>query len=492
MLVGRPKNPDPSKVVVGGGAGRDPRVETVSPTDSVLTKHQKDWDVDHRGWFRSGSSSNMVSTCDKQEMLLDYQVSAMLHLRRAWVLQDGVQINPTQGVPQMLKPRQINPKYELAVEAADLCRWMLCNTYDSFHGVLLQLQQCDWWCNVAAELIWREQEWGQYKGKLLLDRMPLYGPQDYAIWRKDGKVIGLEDLRFPTRTKTDKPVVYPIEKFALSIFRPDRESIFGTDLARTVYLPYWMKREGQPERLKNLAQFGSPFTYAVAPEGMLQQVPLLDIDGTEMKYPVGDPRAGQTIMVTPARAMSEGLVQGFVSGGAIVLPGGAKMAMLQAQGDGRIFSMLDKDMNWAIASGILGTGTLTEEQNYGSNATAKTGQQTVNIPILSDRVALADVIKKSICTPAVRYNFSQKYWDVVPTVTCGDPKAPMWESLMTTLLNTMPAEMVTEIGAELSKRVGLPDVDFIKIRDMVDSGELPIGTVQGSNTGAAVQGSGEV
>lgn len=484
MAVGRPKNPDPSKIVVGGTSNR-PNVETVAPDSSVMTRSEKDWEVDHRGWFSIGNRNGHVPACEKQEMLQDYQVAAMLHLRRSWVLQDGVQINPTHGVPQMLGPRIINRKYELAVEAAEFCRWMLCNTYDSFHCVLLQLQQCDWWCNVAVELIWREQEWGQYKGKLMLDRMPLYGPQDYSIWRKDGKIIGLEDLRLPNRTNPEKPRVYPIEKFALSVFRPDRMNRFGTDLARNVYLPYWMKRECQPERLKNVAQFGSPFTYAVAPEAMLQEVPLLDIDGNSMVYPADHPtKAGQTIMVTPARAMSEGLVQGFVSGGAIVLPGGAKMGMLQAQGDGRIFSQIDKDMNWAIASGILGTGTLTEEQSYGSNATSKTGKETVNTPILSDKVALSDLIKKSICTPAIRYNFPERYWDVIPTVTCGDPKSAYWEGLMTTMMNTMPVEMATEIGAELSRKVGITDVDFIKLREKVDSGELPIGTVRGSNTGS--------
>lgn len=474
--TGRPSNPQPLTLTVVGDA---PSVSSVNPRASVLASGgERGWTTNGRGWLNF-ENWGWVSSDEKQEMLLDAQVSALLHLRRSWVLQDGVQITPTEGVSPMKAYRQINEKYERAVKAADLCRWMLCNTSDSFHDTLMQWQHADWWRNQASDLIWREQEWGEYAGKLMLDRMPVYGPDSYLIWRKNGRIIGLESLNEPR--ENGRPKVYPIEKFALHRFRPDARHPLGSDLARVAQMAHFIKRESQPERLKNLAQFGSPYTYATAPENAVHPVPLLDADENEMTYPAGHPKAGQVIMVSPARAMQENLREGFESGGQGVFPGGASVNLLQAQGDGKIFSDIARDMNWELAVAILGTGTLTQEQNYGSNATAKTGSETVNTPILSDKTALADVIKKSICTMAVRYNLPKKYWDVVPTVTCGDPKANLWESLLTTLLNTMPAEQAIEIGGELARRNGLPDLDFARLREMAQNGELPVNTIPQSN-----------
>lgn len=462
-----------------------PRVTAADPRAQALqSPNSYSWSTTSRGWLCFDGFGN-VSGEEKREMLLDAQVSALLHLRRSWVLQDGVQIRPTEGVEPMKAYRQINEKYERAVKAANMCRWMLCNTQDSFHDTLMQWQHADWWRNQASELIWRDQEWGDYSGKLMLDRMPVYGPESYLIWRKQGQIIGLESLldnqgEYP-------PKVWAIEKFALHRFRPDSRYVLGSDLANIASMAHWMKRESQPERIKNMMQFGSPYTYATAPENSVVPVPLLDAGENEMRYPTGHAKAGQVIMVSPARAMQENLKEGFASGGQGVFPGGVKVGLLQAQGDGKIFSDIARDMNWELAVAILGTGTLTQEQNYGSNATAKTGSETVNTPILSDKTALADVIKKSLCVPCVRYNLPKSYWDVVPTVTCGDPKANLWQSLLTTLMNAMPVEQAIEIGGELARRNGLTSGDFDRLRKQEMDGELPSQSVQPPQAGSTPQ-----
>lgn len=474
-----PSNSNPHGVLVGANA---PATSQVDPRASVIERDKNKlypWSTSDNGWLNF-DNTGCLSAAEKLEMLCDPQVAAMVHLRRSWVLMDGVQIKPTEGVEPMSKPRQINRKYERAVIAAEMCRWMLCNTEDSFHGALMELQHADWWRNQACELVWRDQSWGEYSGKLMLDRMPVYGPQDYMIWRKDGRIIGLES-RHEWQRDPSKPKVYPIEKFALHRFRPSRRNVFGDELAKIANLPHWMKKEGQPQRMMNLFQFGSPYTYAIAPENSVSEVPLLDANDVQMTYPVGHARAGEPIYVPPARALKETLGESLGNGGFGVLPGTSKVGLLQAQGNGTIFSEFDRDMNWELAVAILGTGTLTQEQNYGSNATAKTGKDTVNTPILSDKTALAEVIKKSFCQPAVRYNLPFLYWDVVPTVTCGDPGKDVWATLLTTLMNAMPTEMAIEIGGELARRNGLTDLDFVRLRELADSGELPIGTVPNSN-----------
>lgn len=90
------------------------------------------------------------------------------------------------------------------------------------------------------------------------------------------------------------------------------------------------------------------------------------------------------------------------------------------------------------------------------------------------------MIKKSLCTPAVRYNLPKSYWDVIPTVTCGDPNKSLWESLLTTLMNALPVEMGFEIFGELTRRAGLSDADARRIRAQVENGELPQNTVAGT------------
>lgn len=472
---GRPANPQPQETKIGGRG-----VATVDPRASVLNRSYP-WQTDARGWLNFdnlGCTQGWVSNEEKLEMLTDPHIAGLLHLRRTMVMQDGVQIRPTEGVPQMQQAKIVNRQYERAVEVSELCRWMLCNTADSFHRLCMQLQEVDWWRNLAADLMWRDQEWGDYKGKLMLDRMPVYGPGEYVIWRKEGRVIGLQSAQDMT-LESGKPKVYPIEKFALMLFRPNHKFRHGIDFATTTQIAHWFKREIQPEWMANITQVGRPYAYAKGPKGVTQDVPLLDQYGEPMKD-----ADGAVIYVAPHRAMAQGLKEGIRAGGFGVFPAESEIGQLEAQAaasGGQFFPNQFDEIHWEFATAILGVGTATQEQRYGSNATAQTGKEIVKTPIYSDKTDTAELIKKSLCTPATHYNFRDPYWDVVPTVTCGDPQQNAWVDLLKSIINSPVSQVqLYDFAGELAERVGLPADDFRRYHEMAIAGEPLPGTVPAS------------
>lgn len=449
----KPRATKPAALKAQAGPGRPaaPRAEdarisanglaTVRPNVPVVKNNRafSTWDSRYCTYF---NNPEYVPDEEKRLMLTDPQIQALLAIRRAAVLIDGVQINPQEGLDEA------DPRYAKSKELADFWRWTFCNTANSFHGALFQLLQADWWQYVAADLQYREQEWGRYKGKLCLDWMRPLSRYSYRIRLDDyGRVIGLED----TTSSADRAglAVYPIEKFCFTSFRPDAERPVGTDLCAGVRTPWYMKNQSLPEQLANYAQFGRPSLWATAPS-TVREVPLLDADG----IPV-DPEE-----LVPVETAMKTALQNFSNGSAIVVPFESQLHLLEAQGDGRIWTNATDGFDWQMAVGILGTGNMQMRQKYGSNATAQTGAETVSIPIVSDKTAMADDIKKQLGVPLTHYNYPESYWDCLPTVTLGDARQDWWDGIAKAVL---PNSGMTDTGmlTDINRRVGLrvPDPD---------------------------------
>lgn len=405
---------------------------------------------------RFGYGPNATGAIDirqKMQMLLDPQISAALWLRRAAILYDDPVIAPCV-------PRD-DSRYKAAVKNADLCRFSLQNIDGGLTAALAQSLEADWWRNTCADVVWEEKT---YNGKQVLvpGVFDTFAAGAYVLWRQNGRIIGVQPLLGNNGLAlTGETQIIDAKKYLIHIFRPSpRGQWDGTDLARVVWTPFYMKNRGHPENLKYMGLFSNPSLVGTAPEDAPESVPLLGQDGK----PVLDPVTGEALTISPQGAMSEGLRLFGGAGSYTVIPPKAKLALMEAQGDGRIFINFEDARDWQILTGILGTGNMTARAKYGSNASAQTGQAAVEAPTLLDGMALGAQLRK-ICATIVEVNAPKKDWDLVPMVRINPANRSFYETLFAAILANSPFADDRLIDG-IAERLGAPKPDFEKLAEM--------------------------
>ena len=449
------------EITVRGSAG----VSAVKPTASVFSRPHsaRFWRtggngfLEFDGWVDRGAG--YVSDADKWLMLTDPQVYAALQLRRGAAFYDGVQILP--AVPYG------DQRYERAKEIADLNRFYLADLDCGFLPLLMQMAECDWWRNCAADLIFGEKT---VNGKQTLGvcAMDVHLSEDYFVWRQGHRAIGLQPVN-------NSEKIYPMEKFMWVRFRPNSRYWLGTDLASVVWTPFYMKNQGHPENLKYMALFSNPSLVGKAPEDVTTEVPLLSPfkDQFGRQIPLKDDD-DNPILISPQEAMALGLQNFQGAGGYTVIPPKSDLKMMEAQGDGRIFVTFEDARDWQIMTGILGTGNMTGRAKYGSNASAQTGENSVAKPVDMDAQTFAAAIRTSLCRPMTRWNFPESDWDLVPQVVVNGNRSFLEQLFVSIMANSVYGD--ERFVSELAGRLGVPMPDMDAIQERLAQPK-PVGTV---------------
>lgn len=412
-----------------------------------------------------------VPTERKWGMLCDPQVYAALWLRRSSVMFDGVQVMAARKFGE--------PGYEKAKRWADVVMAAFAGIDRGLFACLMELQEADWWTNQVADGIWAEKG---FDGKqwLFPDVLDIHAPGDYILHRKDGKIIGVQPLTGGVgAVLTDgKAKVFAEEKFLIYPYRPNARQWAGTDLARVVWIPYWMKNGGHPQNMKYMEMFSNPSLVGTAPEDAPKEVELLDEHGVRVINPV----TGRAMTVPPQKAMANGLQNFSGSGGFTVIPPKSKLALMEAQGDGRIFVGFEDSRDWQIMTGILGTGNMTGRAKYGSNASAQTGESVVDTPVAADSQVLATILTK-LARTVVKVNArSEGDLQYAPTIMLGDPQSGFLQKIFGVMLanSVIPdAAMV----AELAARLNVPTPNLEKLQARMEAAPAPM-TVPGTGGNA--------
>ena len=451
---------------VGGGNG----ASGANPKAAVLAR-ANNWNTDGRGFLLfdnwGDTGTGFITDEDKFLMLTDPQVYAALRIRRAAVTFEGVQVLPTY--------QRGEPGYEKSREIADGFRWALGEIEWGLHFVLEQLLEHDWWKHTAGELIQTERT---YDGKQFacFDIDP-HGPWDYTVWKKGHKLLGLQPNGGENSDK-----VYGAEKFIWLPFRPNSRHWCGTDLAGVTWTDFYMKNVNRPENLKYMTQFSGPSWVGTAPEDVQGDVVLLSDkkDAWGRPIPLKD-QNGQEILVSPQQAMISGLQNFQGAGSGTVIPPRAKLALMEAQGDGRIFVTFDDARDWQIMVAILGTGNMTGRAKYGSNASAQTGQTAVEKPANTDAQILANVLRQKVARLWVKWNYGEKHLDKVPRILMGGDD--YLESVFMSVIANSEYGQDERFLEELASRIGAPIPDFKafleRLKERMALGPKP-GTVAGT------------
>jgi hypothetical protein len=436
----------------------DPRGDVISPyrpwagAFAGLGSLPSPYETMSRPWF--------IAEHIKWLMLRDSQVFAGYMLWKTGVLVDGMQLYPSQNVKdssgKVSKERQ-----KKAAEIAEFCLWNLNNIRGGFHSKLLQLLDCSVWGHKAASQVYRDQKTGQYKDKLVLDRLRIMPNDDYRVKTDQfGVVVGLQPIG-----ANGNDNIYDIRQFAWCVFRPYDDHPLGTNLLWPTYNSWYEKQQIAPERLANMAQFGSPSMWAKAPQN-LSDVKLLGKNGQPLTYPatLGNgaphPKAGKEITIPVNTHILNALQKFEGNGSVVVLPFDSDLQLLEAQGDGQVFKIYSDDKNLEIIKAIFFTTSWTEQEKYGSNSKSKTGAQIGNSSLIDGKKMLADMVEQSILEPLIIYNFGEEFVDLCPEITFGNLEA----GTMAALYNSIAALWSTGFfdasqRTELCRRLGLPMPD---------------------------------
>lgn len=398
-------------------------------------------------------ADGQIDVLQKAAMLQDPQVFAALWLRRSSILFDEPVFEP--AVPYG------DPDYDEAKKTASICEFAFRNIEGGLTNALAQGLECDWWKNTVGDVVWEEKT---FNGKQVFvpGVIDVHAAGSYILWRKGGRLVGVQPFASGTGVMQDgKPVVYDVNKYLIHLFRPSpRHHWDGTDLARVVWTPFYKKNKGHPLNLMLMELFSNPSFVGTAPEDATQEVELQDAKGNK----VLDPATGEPVKVSPQQAMAAGLENFGGSGGFVVIPPKAKLEMLQAQGDGRIFVNFEDQQDWQILTGILGTGNMTARAKYGSNASAQTGETAVSSPIALDAMATEAALQAQ-CRTIVEINAPKKNHHLVPRVRLNAPRRSFYEQLFATILANSPFADERLIDG-VAERLGMPKPNYEKIAQM--------------------------
>jgi hypothetical protein len=331
------------------------------------------------------------------EMLKDEVVSASVKTVVYSVLQEGVELRPAlddEDDPDYATAKRHVDEAEAAfdyfdVDVEDLCRELLYSL-------------CLGW--LAAEKTVATLEGGKYDGldcwesvrvKPRRNTSPVVTPTNRLAgylcrvvgrpWgQSQGMVVG--DVR-------KHPNYVPREKFVHAAWDGRECDPRGRSILRPVYRRWYEKIQTCGDWLKHLAQFGSPWVVGTTAPGS---------DSAAVVDALGNP-TGAAGVLSPEQEFLNKLVQ-FRNGGAIAVPSGWTVQLLQAASAGDAFVKKVDSCDRAIEKGVTLQNLATSEGEHQARAAAQVHQDTLGLLPGAVRRWLCRLLQRQLLRPFVAMN----------------------------------------------------------------------------------------
>jgi hypothetical protein len=218
-----------------------------------------------------------------------------------------------------------------------------------------------------------------------------------ALSQLQGQVVG-----DPTRL----PNYLPADKFCHAAWDVREHDPRGQSILRPVYTRWYEKQQVGAEWLKHLAQFGSPWVVGKT-AGATQGLPAVDT--------LGNATGDASDQVTPEQAFLNQILL-FRNGGAIVVPNGWELTLLQVSNAGDAFLRKIDSCDRAITQGITLQTLATTEGEHQARAAAQVHQDTLGLVPGWVRRWLARLLTRSLVRPLVRMNHGDAAVLLAPVV----------------------------------------------------------------------------
>jgi GNAT superfamily N-acetyltransferase len=350
-----------------------------------------------------------------EQMLKDEAVHSAFRTVVLSVLSDGVNVRPCVDDKD-------DSDFETAKEYADECQAVLDQGGDDGDGLdlehlaseLLYSLAVGW---VAAEKVVGVLDGGKYDGLQCWESVrakprrnvtPVVDPFNrlrgylcrmpgLPLSQFQGQVVG---------DPTKLPNYLPADKFCHAAWDVREHDPRGQSILRPVYPRWYEKQQVAADWLKHLGLFGSPWVVGKT-AGATQALPAVDT--------LGNPTGEASDAVTPEQAFLNQILL-FRNGGAIVVPAGWELDLLQVTNAGDAFLRKIDSCDRAMTQGITLQTLATTEGEHQARAAAQVHQDTLGLVPGWVRRWLARLLARSLLRPLVRMNHGDAAVRLAPVV----------------------------------------------------------------------------
>jgi hypothetical protein len=353
-----------------------------------------------------------------ESMLADPAVVSSLNILKQGIMAGGLQLLPAMTADPTDEatdqPGENADKIELAEEIKDFCQRSIDRLERPLDDVLYELLDALPLGVKLAEITWKVATDGPDKGKTILSTVSPKPKESWAfVVDPFGGIIGIlagyngawglglgtlvadsKSPGSPLAAMLGGYALLPRDKFAILSWQARNGDPRGNSILRSAYNAWQFKLSTWPLLYRYLQLFANPKAIGTTPQ-QSGGVPLIDNAGNVVP-------GKENVSAEEAMAYS---LANWGSADWLVLPPGATVTVVNAQGDGRAQMNAVEMYNREIALAILGTTRNTMESQYGSRADSETGQDNVGLNVRIGKNNLGYVVRMDILKPLVRANY---------------------------------------------------------------------------------------
>lgn len=353
--------------------------------------------------FQTGWSNGWVAEQTRYQMLNHPKVSQAVNN-----LKDAILGSPARWVPNAPPSHK---DFDKKREVADFCTYLE-NNCPGYHAKMRQLLDCTVEGSKIAAKIGREEDYGTYSGKIVLDDLQIIPNGLFNYYRDEaGNTTHI-------RVYSQVPIqtLWPREKFLHFSWNPINNNPWGTIVLSAAYEPYYRDVQCDNEEMAYLATFGRPSIFVFAPDipnlgsaGVVQSdIPLYYIDGTPVMET--DPTTGVqtqrkgTIVDSNAYKFSD-----YQSGSVFSLDGGSKVQIAEARSGGAdMFRFMRESNGRLITAAIIGTHQMTDSERNVSTKNAEVGEGVAGLRITQGQIMVERAEEQDVAYPFIEMNYGTK------------------------------------------------------------------------------------
>jgi hypothetical protein len=345
-------------------------------------------------------------------MMLDPQVSSVINVLRASVLEDGCRFEPAIGDEE-------DPQHGRAVERADWCTAVMKRLKPGLDVTLWDLTEAFALGNRVAELVWEVAPDPLTKRPALLLKAIKTKPRSSTSFVVDSynNLLGLLAVEvgraWPLQqniyvTKLDQiPNLLPKEKFCVLSFRTENNDPRGSSPLRAAWDPWWLAKQSRSQYLLYLSQVAVPSAIGYPPEDA--EAATEDADGNPLT-------AAQ--IVSPEMAMAKSL-ETLRNGMALSFPHGSEVQFLEPKTDGSVFERFEDRQDKRITKSILLQLLATEESRHQTRASTGQHKDILDTLVRQIRRQVESMLAEQVIRLLILFNFGEEALALAPVPTLG-------------------------------------------------------------------------
>lgn len=287
--------------------------------------------------------------------------------------------------------------------------------YGSNFAVVRQMLDCMREGNKVAPFNVRDCEFGEWKGKWILDRLQVWPNDCYEFYGDEFGTV--THLRVGANSLTRRD--WPREKFFVLTWRPVNGNPYGTSVYAPAYDPFYKDVQTDFEEMAYMATFGRPSVIVFAappPEDKTEEAaPLFYRDGKPVMEADPDNPGQERQRYGYAVEQNAILFTEFRAGSIWSLDAGAIVEVMEArQGGAELFDK-SRDRNAkAIAGAIYGTHQVTESERVISQGNAEVGEGIAGLNVTEGKRMLEEAEENDLARMLLLLNFGPGALELLP------------------------------------------------------------------------------